>query len=79
MIFCKRACEKEGGQLLDQTVQLRKLGFQRNQRGRLQFRREFSFDYSYQGVDRMTGHIVMLGYSVQLLHIDRPSPPDISN
>jgi len=76
VVFCKRACEKEGGQLLDQTVQLRKLGVQRNQRGTVQFRREFTFDYSYQGVDRLTGYIVMLGRNVQLLHIDRPSRPD---
>jgi hypothetical protein len=69
--YCKHQCDKEGGQLLDQTVQLSKLRLQRNRRGVMQFRREYSFDYSYQGDDRLSGYVVMLGLSVQLIHMDR--------
>ena len=62
--YCKQKCEKEGWEFLDQTVEMKKMWPRRNGRGRLQWRREYAFDYSTNGADRIEGTVVMLGSSV---------------
>ncbi|MCF6218711.1 MAG: DUF3301 domain-containing protein [Gammaproteobacteria bacterium] len=65
--YCKKACEKEGWNYLDQAVVLKKIWPRRNLRGRIQLRREYAFDYSTGGGDRQEGLVVMLGPTVQQL------------
>jgi len=67
--YCKKMCEKEGWIYLDQAVVLKKLWPKRNGRGRIQWRREYAFDYSTIGGDRQVGLVVMLGASVQQLNM----------
>ncbi len=65
--YCKQACENEGWVYLDQAVELKKIWPRRNARGRMQWRREYAFDYSTSGGDRQVGLVVMSGATVQQL------------
>ncbi len=67
--YCKKSCEHEGWEFLDQTVVLKKMWPRRNGRGRMQWRREYAFDYSTNGTDRQEGLVVMLGASVLQLNM----------
>ena len=68
-----RACETAGVQLLDQTVALVKLGLRRDESGRLRVLRQYRFDYSRDGSDRMSGGLALLGQKLQW--ITAPEPP----
>jgi len=70
VVICRRACERVGAQLLDETVALNRVGLRRNAQGRLCVRRMFTFDYSINTVIRQQGYIIMLGTEVEVLHID---------
>ena len=67
--YCKRMCDKEGWEFLDQTVEMQKMWPRRNGCGRIQWRRVYGFDYSTNGGDRLEGTIVMLGSSVLQLNM----------
>ncbi len=69
---CRLTCENYGAQLLDQTVSVRRLRLRRDNRGRVRIHRTFSFDYSYNGADRLQGTMSMLGPYSDLIHIDPP-------
>lgn len=68
-----RACEQAGVQLLDQTVALVKLGLRRDDSGRVRMLRQYRFDYSRDGSDRMSGGLALLGLKLQW--ITAPEPP----
>jgi hypothetical protein len=61
----RKICAAQGLQFLDDSVALRRLGLQRNARGRLSWYREYRFEYSQAGHDRMGGLIRMLGRQVR--------------
>jgi hypothetical protein len=58
--FCASACRERDIQFLDQTVGLRRLGIGWTSSG-LRLRRTYRFDYSEEGHERHSGHLVMLG------------------
>ncbi len=59
------ACERNGLQLLDETVQFARLRLARDDAGRLRLRRTYSFEFSDTGDNRRHGAIVMLGGELQ--------------
>ena len=58
----RRECDREGAQLLDQTVEQIRLSMSRDKSGQWRFWREYRFEYSLDGVNRYEGRLVMLGY-----------------
>ena len=70
----KRASEADDFQLLDQTVHAQKLSLSRNDSGRWCIWRQYRFDYSFDGVERRQGHVIMLGKKLQALIVSERSP-----
>lgn len=68
---CARACRQIGVQFLDQTVAMHRLRLQRNDRGSVQIRRDYTFEYSDAGDDRHAGRVVMLGGRLLRLDLGR--------
>lgn len=66
-------CKNYGAQLLDQTVSLKKIRIERNSRGRMQFKRLYSFEYSYDGEGRILGQVTMRGPYSDLVTL-QPKP-----
>ena len=60
--YARRECEKQGVQLLDQTVQQIKLSMSRDRNDRWRVWREYRFEYSLDGVNRYEGRLTILGY-----------------
>ncbi len=60
----RRSCDREGVQLLDYTVVLRRLRPVRSSQGPMCLRREFSFDFTVHGAHRDQGSVTMLGQSL---------------
>ena len=54
-------CKELGLTFLDATVEITKTRLRRNPRGTVQFRREYSFEFSSDGIRRYSGEIIMLG------------------
>lgn len=65
----RNACEREGVQLLDETVSGRSLRLARDADGRLMIQRAYDFEYSDSGFDRYRGSVVLLGREVAMLDI----------
>lgn len=61
----KRASERDDFQLLDQSVHLNRLSLSRDRGGRWRIWRQYRFDYSYDGVERRQGHVIMLARELQ--------------
>jgi hypothetical protein len=57
----RNACRNAGVILLDESVHANGLRLRRNEDGRLGVERSFRFDYSYDGVERHTGRMVLRG------------------
>jgi len=57
----KERCKELGVTFLDATVEITKTRLRRNPRGTVQFRREYSFEFSSDGIRRYSGEIIMLG------------------
>jgi len=66
----RRACERNGVQLLDETVQFARLRLARDDEGRLRLRRTYTFEFSDTGNNRRHGAIVMLGAELQDMHLE---------
>jgi hypothetical protein len=64
----RQACERKGMQFLDDTVVISRLSLQRDSRGRLKFYRQYRFEYSLSGEDRLPGQVDLLGK--QVLHVE---------
>jgi len=60
----RQVCEREGAQFLDDTVAISRLRLQRNSHGRLAFYREYRFEYSLSGEERLPGRVNLLGKQV---------------
>lgn len=67
-----RASQKDDFQLLDQTVHLQRMSLSRNDRGSWSIWRQYRFDYSYDGVERRQGHVIMLGKKLRALIVSEP-------
>jgi hypothetical protein len=65
-ILAQRYCEHRGLQFLDQTVALARVGIRWTSNG-LRIRRMYRFDFSLEGSGRHTGHILMLGTSLETI------------
>ena len=66
----RRACERYGVQLLDETVAFASLRLARTEEGRLRLRRTYTFEFSDTGNNRRHGAIVMLGGELQDLQLE---------
>ena len=66
----KRACERYGLMFLDETVECVRLGFSRDDNGRMVLRRTYGFEFSDTGNNRRSGSIVMLGGEVESLYTE---------
>ena len=60
ILICRKACGERNVQLLDQTVSLHRVGVRWGTEG-IRLRRIYRFDYSDDGEDRHTGHLVLVG------------------
>jgi len=60
-----RASKQDDFQLLDQTVHIRRVSLSRDNTGRWRIWRQYRFDYSYDGVERRQGFVIMLGKQLQ--------------
>jgi len=58
--ICKKACEERKVQLLDQTVSVHRVGIRWSTEG-IRLRRVYRFDYSDDGENRHTGHLILVG------------------
>lgn len=72
--YARRECEKEGVQLLDQTVQRIRLSFSRDRNNQWRVWREYRFDYSVDGVNRLEGRLVILGYRLVRSALESANP-----
>src|SRR5262245_61817151 len=66
----RAACERNGLQLLDETVAGSSLRLARDDAGSVRFRRVFVFEFSDNGNNRRRGSVVVLGAEVQDLYIE---------
>jgi hypothetical protein len=66
----RRACERYGVQLLDETVAFATLRLARNEEGHLRLRRTYTFEFSDTGNNRRHGAIVMLGGELQDMQLE---------
>ena len=65
-----RACEREGLQFLDETVECIALRPARNGDGRVVLRRVYRFEFTDDGANRRAGTIAMLGGEVLSLSME---------
>ncbi len=60
-----RASERDDFQLLDQSVHIRRVSLSRDGAGRWRIWRQYRFDFSYDGMERRQGFVIMLGKQLQ--------------
>jgi hypothetical protein len=63
----RRSCHRDGLQLLDETVSIRRISLSRDVRGSWRIWRQYHFEYSADGVERERGHVIMLGPQLEAL------------
>lgn len=68
----KRAARDGDFQLLDDSVSLQRMSLSRDGAGMWRVWRQYRFDYSYDGVQREQGAVIMLGKSLQALVVGEP-------
>lgn len=76
LVACRRACDAEGLQFLDDTVSAARIRLERDDDGVVRFRRVYSFEYSDSGDNRRPGSIVLLGDRVIMLNVGLRAVPD---
>jgi hypothetical protein len=72
VLAARRACERHGQQLLDETVLLERLRPRRDRSGRMRLRREYSFEFSGGGEVRSRGSLALFGGRVVDLQLQLP-------
>ena len=65
-----RACERDGLQFLDETVECVSLRPARDENGRIALRRIYRFEFSDNGDNRRGGNVSLLGGRVESLTMD---------
>jgi len=73
-VLARKACEREGVQLLDVTVALKSMKLRRRKGGGWVLLRYFSFEFSCTGEERREGVIAMIGNRQDYLYMDLPDP-----
>lgn len=68
-----RAGKQDDFQLLDQAVHIRRVSLSRDDTGRWRIWRQYRFDYSYDGVERRQGFVIMLGKQLQTVIVSEPN------
>ena len=68
------ASRRDDFQLLDQSVHMRRISLSRDATGRWRIWRQYRFDYTYDGVERRQGFVVMLGRQLQSVVVSERSP-----
>jgi len=69
-----RASKRDDFQLLDQSVHVQRLSMSRDDTRRWRIWRQYRFDYSYDGVERRQGHVIMLGKQLQSVIVSERAP-----
>lgn len=72
IIVCRKKCKEYDFQLLDQTVSLSRLKLRRDSTWGLSIHREYRFEVSSNGTDRLKGYVVMQGRYLISLQIENP-------
>lgn len=67
--ICKQICNQFNLQLLDDTIALVQIRWQRNSRGWLQLKRIYEFEFSASGNNRQRGIIIMRGGALEILEL----------
>lgn len=75
----RAVCQRAGVQLLDETVALKHLGLGRDENQRMRFRREFFFEYSDTGNNRLPGYVYLLGSRVLSANLIVPATMEVSD
>lgn len=71
----RRHCKEQGLQLLDDTLVLDSLTFQRKHWGNWAVSRCYRFEFSSSGVERYAGRLRLSGYRVEQLELDAHRVP----
>lgn len=79
MRAARSVCQQAGVQLLDETVALKHLGFGRDDNQRMRFRREYFFEYSDTGNNRLPGYVYLLGSRVLSANLILPAVTEVSD
>jgi hypothetical protein len=66
----RAACERDRLQFLDETVLCTRTRPARGVDGRVRLRRMYRFEFSDDGVNRRTGHLVLLGAELESLELE---------
>ena len=67
-----QASRRDDFQLLDQSVHINRISLSRDETGRWRIWRQYRFDYSYDGVERRQGFVIMLGKQLQAVVVREP-------
>ncbi len=65
-----RACQQSNVQLLDDTVALERLWWRRDRDGRLKLERLYVFEFTDTGMRRQVGSVLLVGWRVEVLHME---------
>ncbi len=66
------ASRRDDFQLLDQAVHINRVSLSRDDQRRWRIWRQYRFDYSYDGVEREQGFVIMLGKQLQAVMVSEP-------
>ncbi|MDX9873724.1 MAG: DUF3301 domain-containing protein [Spongiibacteraceae bacterium] len=66
----RRYCEREGVQLLDDSMVAHRRWLQRDESGKVRLWRRFAFEFAATGDERYRGHIDMAGARVASVHLE---------
>lgn len=72
-------CQKAGVQLLDETVALKRLRFVRDDNQRVRIQRQFVFEYSDTGDNRLPGYVYLMGDRVVDANLIIPASEESAN
>lgn len=67
---CQRTCDSASVQLLDSTISRQRIWLRRNENGRVQLCRLYTFEFSGDSESRHYGYIVLLGRRVGETRMD---------
>ena len=68
------ASRRDDFQLLDQSVHIQRMSLSRDETGRWRMWRQYRFDYSFDGVERRQGFVIMLGKQLQSIVMSERAP-----
>lgn len=69
-----RVSKQDDFQLLDQSVHIQRISMSRDDAKRWHIWRQYRFDYSYDGVERRQGFVIMLGKQLQSVVVSERPP-----